>query len=442
MKKLFLLVVFVAAVIGGIKGFIYYKVTEQLDDAIAMLSPFANISYEGVSSDLDGAVSVTGVKIKGYGNGLEVGVDEVALKFPNLQTLMFIGEDLKKQVLPENMKLTLRHLRMDLQTLRPYMIMLESQGQQPFKDYSLLGCDDLITVDPLSALQKLGYSELDATIAMGYEWDRASKNFTLNSQFRWHDMSHSDMVVNLGDIATLSAAAMLSEPELKRIAVSLQDEGYNARLIEHCAAGQGVSDDDFITLHMAMLRAALSEQGISLSENLYEVYRYYLQAEGPLKLQMYPASMQQLANLGMFKPSDLPALLGLEIHMGDRVIRDIRFDWEESKLKQAMASLEPTPEPVAEEQSRSVTTQQEAPRNSYVEIRTSQLNEFMHKDLRIKTIDNRRLEGALKRVTTNRIYIDVPMGGGTATLPINIADISEVKAKVEPEAYQVAPIDR
>ncbi len=443
MKKILLLVVLVAAVIAGIKGFIYYKVTDQLDEAIAILSPFAQISYETVSSDLDGGVTVEGVKVKAYGNGLNVDIDEIVVKFPNLQTLLFIGEDLKKQRAPEAMSLSLRHVRMDLQSLKPYMTMLQAQSQQPFQDYSLLGCGDLEKSDPLKVLQVLGYSELDSTMNLGYSWDRSSKNLTIKSAFRWHEMTSSEAVIDLGGIAALSTMAMMSEPELKRISVSLDDEGYNARLVEHCAASQGISGDDFIVLHMAMLRSALAEQGVKLGENLYEVYRYYLSSEGPLKLQMYPGSMQQLANLDMFKPNDLPALLGLEIHKGDEVIRDISFDWDEGKFKETMAALEPKPENKVEEaETNKEPTQQEAPLTSYVDVKTSNLASQMHNNLRIKTFDNRRLEGVLKKVTDTRIFIDVPMGGGSATLPISIADISQVKAKFEPQAYQVAPIDR
>jgi len=439
MKKILLLVVLVAAVIGGIKGFIYYKVTSQLNDAIAVLSPFARISYEGVSSGLDGGVTVEGVKVNAYGNGLSVDVDEIAVKFPDIQTLLFIGEDLKKQVLPKEMNLSLRHVRMDLQSLKPYMTMLQAQSQQPFQDYSLLGCGDLSKSDPLKVLQQLGYSELDSSVSLGYSWDRSSKNLTVKSYVRWHEMSASEAIIDLGQVAALSAMAMMSEPELKRISISLEDEGYNKRLVDHCAASQDVSGDDFIILHMAMLRSALAEQGVQLGENLFEVYRYYLNSEGPLKFQMYPDSIQRLANMDMFKPSDLPALLGLEIHKGDEVIRDISFDWDQDKLKEAMAALVPESEPAVQETKVSQPSQPQVPQSSYVDVNVSKLDQQMHKMLRIKTSGNRRLEGVLKKVTDTRIYIDVPMGGGSATLPISIADISQVKAKFEPKAYQVAP---
>ncbi len=44
------------------------------------------------------------------------------------------------------------------------------------------------------------------------------------------------------------------------------------------------------------------------------------------------------------------------------------------------------------------------------------------------------------KVTEDKFMVLGP--AGSATLPISIADISQVKAKFEPKAYQVAPIDR
>ncbi|MEH6358055.1 MAG: hypothetical protein V7745_03640 [Pseudomonadales bacterium] len=432
MKKVFVLILLVVAIVVGVKGFIYYKVTTQLDDAIALVSPFVLITYEDVSSSLEGEVNVEGVKIKAYGNSLELAIDDVGVKFPDLQTLMFIGDDLKKQRLPEQMKLTLDHVRMDLQHLEPYMMLIESQSPQPFQDYTLLGCGDLETASPLNVLQQLGYSELDSTLKLGYRWDRASKRFTIDSDFRWHEMTSSAVTIDIDQIAALSAAALMSQPELKRISVNIEDEGYNTRLLNHCAAEQNVSKDDFVALHIALMKTALAKQGISLSERVFDAYQYYLNAEGGLMLQMRPGDIQQLANLDMFKPSDIPDLLGLEIHMGDEVIRDIEFDWDEGKFKQTMATLIEQPKAkAAATESKSKPMQQEVSGPQFSEVNPSRLASQMHQTLRITTFDKRKLEGILRKITDERIYIDVPMAGGNATLPVRIADISLVKVLLE-----------
>lgn len=432
MKKVLLLILLVAVIVGGVKGFIYYKVTTQLDDAIVALSPFVRISYEGVSSSLEGKVNVHGVKVNIYGSNLEVAIDEVGVNFSNLKTLLFIGDDLKRQRLPERMGLTLHHVRMDLQSLKPYMTMLQSQSQQPFQDYSLLGCGALEKADPLNVLQQLGYSELDSSMKLAYRWDRASGRFTVDSEFRWHEMTNSAVIIEFDQIAALTVAAFASEPELKRISINVEDEGYNARLLAHCAADQNVTSDEFITLHMAMLKAALAEQGVSFGERVFDAYRYYLKAEGGLMLQMRPGGMQQLANLDMYKASDIPDLLGLEIHMGDEVIRDIEFNWDERKFKQTMASL--VEQPKAQDKdvvAAPKAMQQESSGPKFAEIKPSMLATQMHQTLRITTADKRKLEGVLKKVTDERIFIDVLMGGGSATLPVRIEDISLVKVKLE-----------
>lgn len=425
-KALLLLVLLPVAAIAAVKGFIYYKVTSQLDDAIATASAFAQISYEDVSSTLGGEVLVEGVKVKGYGTDLQVSIDEVGVKFPDLKTLLFIGEDLKKQRVPEQMGFKLNHLRMDLQDLKPYMTMVQSQPDQLMQQYSLLGCTDLEQTDPISVLQQLGYSEVDGSITMGYRWDRSSKHLVFDTDATWHEMSTSSVSIQLDSIAALTAAAMVSAPELQSISVSVQDEGYNKRLIKHCAGSQNISEQDFVNIHMATLKSALAEQGIRLGENLFDVYRYYLNVEGPLTFKMYPGSMQQLASLQMYKPADIPALLGLEIHKGDEVIRDIQFEWDERKFKEAVAAIVEEPKKV-EVKPQPQPMQQEASGPQYVDVNPAAIDQQMHKLVKITTADQRQLEGVLVKTGQDRIFIDVPMGGGAATLPISRSDITQVK---------------
>lgn len=160
MKKVLALILLLAVIIGAVKGIIYYKVTQQLDHAIALVSPFALITYKGVSSSLVGGVNVKGLKIKAYGSNMAITVDDIGVKFSDLIALLFVGEDLKKQRLPEQMKLTLRHVKVDLQSLQPYMSLLGAQSQQTIYDYTLLGCRELQAAPPLDALQQLGYSRM------------------------------------------------------------------------------------------------------------------------------------------------------------------------------------------------------------------------------------------------------------------------------------------
>ena len=297
------------------------------------------------------------------------------------------------------------------------------------QSYSLLGCGELEQSDPINVLQQLGYSELDGSITMRYHWNRADKRLVINTDATWHEMSSSSISIQLDSIAALTAAAMMSAPELQSISVGVEDQGYNQRLVQHCAASQNISKADYVNLHLAALNAALEQQGVRLGENLVDVYRYYLNVEGPLTFKMYPGSLQQLGNMHLYKPSDIPALLGLEIHKGDEVIRDIQFEWDESKFKEAMATL--VEEPKAEVKPESKPMQQEPSGPQYVEIKPSMLETQMHEVVKITTADQRKLEGVLVKANDDRIFIDVPMGGGTATLPITRSDIEQVKVLVD-----------
>lgn len=413
--------------VGGVllvKATIYYRVTAQLDDAIAMVSPFARVTYQGVNSSLSGEVSVEQVMIRAYAVDFPVQIAEISLAFPDLKTLLFIKDDIKNQRLPERMKFSLKHIEIDVEDLKPYLSLTQKDTEQWLQGNGALGCEALEDADAATALQILGYGQLDGSMTLAYGWDKLSKTMTLDMDFSWHDMTRTAMTFEFDEVAALSAVA-LAQPKLKRIALQLDDLGYNGRFAGYCAEQEAITAKEFIDIHLALARGALQEQGIILGEEWFEAYEYYLHATGPLVISMYPDNMKDLANAHLYKPSDIPRLLGLEISMGDRVIRDISMDWDQEKLMASVAAYQkkdnPTPAVAPEPEPQPEVKIQ------YREIPLERLNDYLNQRVIALTRDGRKFEGELTRSTEQQILINVAMGSGYATLPIKHYDIESVK---------------
>ena len=59
MKRFVVMAILVGVVgIAGAKAYVHHQVTTNLDRAILMVKPFADIQYDGVSSTLSGTLSV------------------------------------------------------------------------------------------------------------------------------------------------------------------------------------------------------------------------------------------------------------------------------------------------------------------------------------------------------------------------------------------------
>lgn len=420
MKKLLSWLVIVA--IGGIlavKTYLYFTITEQLDEAITLASPFARVTYADVSSTLKGEVSVRNIKVRPYAVDFQIAIDEIRITFPDLKSLLFVQRDLRNRKLPRQLRVDLEHLQMQVEELKPHLTVADEEAAGWMRS-GALGCAALENSDIATLLQRLGYNRVDISFSSGYRWDPVAKQLKFDSDFLWHEMTRSAMRVEFEKVATLSASS-LTQPALRSISMEIEDRGYNGRFTNYCAQQDDISAGEFIDIHMALLKTALTDQGIKLGQELFEVYEYYLKSEGAVLISMFPDSTESLANIHLYKPSDLPRLLGLEISIGDRVIRDIRWDWDPQKMAEAVTAYQKRNEPPASqlpEPPLPPVIEKERPA-VYRTLPVAQLQRHINREVIIEADDGRLLKGKLARITDRQVFVDVAMGSGYATLPVN-----------------------
>ena len=77
---------------GGAKLYLHHKVESGLDSAVIMMSPYAKITYEGVSSTMAGKLTVNGLRanIKGFSD--ELHIEHFGIDTPSFFTLLELGD--------------------------------------------------------------------------------------------------------------------------------------------------------------------------------------------------------------------------------------------------------------------------------------------------------------------------------------------------------------
>ena len=89
MKNAIIFVILVAAAAyGGTKWHMHNKVGNSVDIAILMMSPFAEVTYEGVSSTLSGELTVDGVRVRLDGFNDELLIDRIGIDTPSFLSLL------------------------------------------------------------------------------------------------------------------------------------------------------------------------------------------------------------------------------------------------------------------------------------------------------------------------------------------------------------------
>ena len=63
MQIIIRLILVLCLVVAGIYGFVYYKTKTIVDDAIRNVSPYLEITYQGINNPMDGSVALTDIEI-------------------------------------------------------------------------------------------------------------------------------------------------------------------------------------------------------------------------------------------------------------------------------------------------------------------------------------------------------------------------------------------
>ncbi len=82
--KNFVVTVILVGILGyvGAKFYLHHEVSSNLDTAIALVQPFADIQYQGVSSTMSGELSVEGISAR-FGNFKDrLEIDKVSISTP------------------------------------------------------------------------------------------------------------------------------------------------------------------------------------------------------------------------------------------------------------------------------------------------------------------------------------------------------------------------
>jgi len=438
MKKILALLVIVPlAALGGIKGYTWYTVKQSVDEIVVALQPFAAVTYGGVGTSLTGRISVKDIAIASPAIGANLRIEELGISTSNLLTLLTIETDLRSNRIPDDMGLQIEHLRIPMEALARFERNQDDAGR--FMDTGFaLGCGDVERLG-MAELAEMGYSDFDISLDLSVERTGVHDMMKMIVDLDWHGGGSYTATSRVPDARTMGK--LLASLEPPSLSFHLDSAQYNSKQVAFCSRRAGVEPKAYVEQHVNLLRQRLEDAGILLSDNLYGAYRKYLTLGETITISFNPTDMSSLQRINYYAPKDIPAIIGLEFRSGDEII-DYKIDWDKNKIRAALtgapiehAALKKQMT-VGESNSEHPTTQErraEKPKKpalrprGYVDVDKTTLGEYLNYLARIKTVTGRRFDGKLLQIEGSSIQLRVRFGGGAATLPIQLSDISSVQ---------------
>jgi len=315
MKNLILLAVIVG-VCGyfGSKFYLHYRLSSGLDNALVMAAPFAQIQYDGVSSSITGDLSIDGISIRMNDFGDPLYIDKLSLITPgyffllNMANMGQPGQDFK---VPDTFGFAVDGVRTS--TSSDYVRKIYELGREKVK------ADDAETVAAVCAgkygfspgtLEQLGYKDLVVSMRMAYRQDE--QNLFLDVSADIVDMYQVNMTVKLADRLTPETLLRGNyRPRMSEGRIEYLDLSLNERTAELCAR-QGLSDSEILVAQVDAFAASGLESGLEFDDYVIEPYKEFLSGKSTFVLTARPNKPVSLTQIGLYKPSDVPALLNLE----------------------------------------------------------------------------------------------------------------------------------
>lgn len=396
---------------GAAKGYAYWRVKSQLDELARAVSPYAELRWGGISTELQGAIEVTDLTVA----PLQV-PDDIAIASVRIDTgdprFLFTGLPRRPHEAPEKLDVAVRGVRIPLKgalfdTLQP--------GTGPAQTDP---CGPGGVPGP-AVLGAMGLEHLELDLGAGLESPRGADAMRLAFRYATRGI---DEIVATADIGGVDGGL----PQLRAATVRyLPNADAYGRMIEHCARARGTDRSAYLQALVSQSDAAFLERfGVAPGPGLRDAIGRYLQRPGEVKVVMRPATELLLAPTASHSPQYWIEAAGLELFVNGQLVEDL------SVVTGTPAAASPDVNNGATgDGAVKVAAGSAGPnRASYQERPLAEIADYLDYRVRVHTRDGKPpREGRLKNVDAERADVDTRHSGGHLVAHVRLEQITRLE---------------
>lgn len=297
----------------GSKWYLHSEVSDGMDMAVLMMSPYANVEYDGVDSTLTGELTIEGIRIRVDGFSDDLYIQSLGIDTPSFLSLLELGDVVKLQSdgMPESIGFMIEGLRMPVGAdyyKELYDFALEARNVKDAND-AAAECTGKYGFSP-AALEGLGYTEqvISSYITLHNERGKFSLHMKVNIEDMWDIEAELALA---GDMMSEMMRGFASRPRLASMRVKMTDQSLNQRIADYCSR-RGLSEEQILKAQLESFEFFGKENGIEFDEYVMDPYKEFLAGKSTLIFTARPNEPIAISQIDLYKPSDVPALLNLE----------------------------------------------------------------------------------------------------------------------------------
>ena len=297
---------------GGAKLYLHNEVGNAMDTAVIMMSPYADVEYDGVGSTLSGELTIDGVTVLVDGFRDEIYIERIGIDTPSFLSLLELSDlsSMQSDEMPDYIGFLMEGLRIPANAdyyKEVYDFSLQAR-QATDADDAANECAGKYGFSP-AALEALGYDEQVISMTMAIRNDEARLSFDMNVSME--DMWDMAASVSLaGNMIRSMAQGAMQQPKLRDMRVEFTDRSLNQRVTKYCEE-RGLSAAETLTAQIDSFKYVGESNGIEFDEYMLEPYKEFLSGKSTLVVTASPTEPIAFSQIDLYKPSDVPALLNL-----------------------------------------------------------------------------------------------------------------------------------
>ncbi|VAX10764.1 hypothetical protein MNBD_GAMMA26-2031 [hydrothermal vent metagenome] len=431
------IILIAGSIFGGAKGYIYYRVSTELDKVINMATIFADIRYQGISSSYEGRIAVEGISIIPRGGTEEISIEYLAVSGdgPEFLYQLFTGFD--KGEVPDKIRFDLHGVSLPLGGNLAAQATSMAPGAPDQGGCGLGG----VSMDMLGAFSM--YKIVMDTV-VGLTFDKANGSAQVHMGFAFRDMWFYELDVQLTGMPQPGAIMMgTAQPQLQELRFWYQAvEEFANKSLDYCAKRAKLTKGAYIDSLLNQDEQQFAKQlGFVPGPGLLVAWRRFLEQPGEFSVTITPLEQLDPASIALYKPEDIISMLDFQLEVNGEAVTDLSFTMPGSSnyaqqpssgafglpsklpsMGNDALSVESTPKPSVGK------VKKPQPKKQYLSVKLNRLNRYLGKKIRVHMVQTGVVrKGVLASVAKGKLTVRQRLVEGKMSAHIPLDQIKKIE---------------
>lgn len=427
MRKLIRVLFGVVAVIGvayGVtKGVMYYRVHNVLEELVLQASPYGDLQYGAIDTNVSGKVAVNDIVFRPAGVNADVRVAKVRVSGPD--AWFFVRPDVlaggKGASMPPRLHVSAEAISVPVDV--EWQSGLPSLNTPTQAD----ACAGQPASDP-ELLRSLGLEELIVDAEMGWLADESKLELSGDFAFDVRGLQSMQASFKLADTSLSALQGGQVMPTLGGFKFSMRlDPQVGERLVAICAKRLGLAPEAYRERLITEQRMSAEDAGVRLGPGLQFALDTFYRQWGEVELVARPESPLGVMSLAFLPPDRIADKLGLTLRVNDTLVTDLSFTLAlgENGSAAGWAAL-------FDDGAQSAKPRAVRPRYKRIwqRIAPQTLTQYVSREVRVYSSDQPMRTGTLVSVSKGIAEVQQRVHGGRYTAHVQLAQVTRAEVEV------------